>query len=372
MRIRAIVAGVTLASSAGLIAVPAAQAATPWPGHPHRELVSYVVHRGDTITGLAVRYHAWTAELASLNHLSPHARLRIGQHLRIPVVVRGRGSALTPQQRRAAAARAARRARQARVARAVEAVRDHFTYRGAKRWRGHPDRILVPHTVRRGETLYGIAVHYYAWTRELASLNHTSHLRTGQHIRIPLVVSVMHRAEAAAIHRAEHAAAASPAPRHRSRHHVASGRTTAQRMTAAGWRDWAMGPRRVRALIIQTARRHGVSSRLALAIAWQESGWHEPVVSSSGAIGVMQLLPGTSAWMSFYAGRSLNPRSTRDNVLAGVLFLKYLTAIAGRRHTDQVIAAYYQGMTAIGRKPRWYTDTKRYVRSVDAILRRLA
>lgn len=372
MRTRAIVAGVTLAGSTGLMAIPVADAAVPWPGHPHRELVSYVVRSGDTLTGLAIRYHAWTAELASLNHLTTHAQLRIGEHLRIPAVVRGRGAALTPRQRRAEGARAARRARQARVARAVEAVQDHFTYRGASRWLGHPNRILVPHTVRRGETFYGIAVHYYAWTRELTAVNHTSRFRAGQRIRIPLVVSVMRRAEAAAIRKAERTAAAAPAIRHRAHRRAAPRLSTSQRMAAAGWRDWTMSRRQVRALIIHTARRHGVSPNLALAIAWQESGWHEPVVSGSGAIGVMQLLPGTSEWMSFYAGRSLNPRSTRDNVLGGVLFLKYLTAIAGRRHTGQVIAAYYQGMTAIGRKPRWFSDTVQYVRSVEAILRRLS
>ena len=379
MRTRALVAGLTLAGSAGLMAVPPAQAATSWPGHPNRELVSYVVRSGDTLTGLAVRYHAWTAELAQVNHLSTHAQLRIGEHLRIPVVVRAQHSRLNAKQRRAEAARAARRARAARIARAVQAVRAHFTYRGATRWRGHRDRILVPHTVRRGETLYSIAVRYYAWTRELAAVNHASAFRVGQRIRIPVVVSVMYRAEAAAIKRAERAAAATPHRTHgthrthRTHRHAAARRlTTAQRMVAAGWRDWTMSRRQIRALIIHTARRHGVSPNLALAIGWQESGWHEPLISNAGAIGVMQLLPGTSQWMSFYAGRSLNPRNTRDNVLAGVLFLKYLTAIAGRRHPSQVIAAYYQGMSAIGRKPHWYDDTKQYVRSVEAILRRLA
>ena len=370
MRTRALVAGLTLAGSAGLMAVPPAQGATPWRGHPNRELVSYVVHRGDTLTGLAVRYHAWTAELAAVNHLSTHAQLRVGEHLRIPVVIKGHHAALSAKQRRAAAVRAARRARAARIAHAVHAVRAHFSYRGATRWRGHPDRILVPHTVRRGETPYGIAVRYHAWTRELVALNHASHFGPGKRIRIPIVVSVMRRAERIAIKRAERAAARTPKPTH---HRAARKRqTTAQRMAAAGWRDWTMSRRQIRALIIHTARRYGVSRKLALAIGWQESGWHEPLISKSGAIGVMQLLPSTAQWMSFYAGRSLNPRSTPDNVLGGVLFLKYLTSVAGRRHTNQVIAAYYQGMTAIGRKPHWYADTKRYVRSVEAIVRHLA
>ncbi len=41
---------------------------------------------GDTATGLAVRFHAWTAELMSHNHLDSSGRLRVGQRIEIPVV----------------------------------------------------------------------------------------------------------------------------------------------------------------------------------------------------------------------------------------------------------------------------------------------
>ena len=45
---------------------------------------------GETATELAVRYHAWTAELIAHNHLGPSATLHAGQRLEIPVVrVRG-------------------------------------------------------------------------------------------------------------------------------------------------------------------------------------------------------------------------------------------------------------------------------------------
>lgn len=368
MRTRALVAGITVAGCVSLTTVspalvPSANAATPWPGHPHRELVSYTVRAGDTLTGLAVRYHAWTRELAAVNHLSTRSQLRIGEHLRIPVVLSGHHHrTLTAKQRRAVEMRA-------RVARAFAAVKARYTFKHATRWRGHRDRILVPHVVRHGDTAYRLAVRYHAWTRELISLNHLTRLRVGQRIRIPIVVSVMRRAEAAAIKKAEKAARAAP---HRAARKATSRHTSRKKMIAEGWRDWTMSRSQVRSLIIHTARHNRVSTRLALAIAWQESGWHQPLVSTSGAIGVMQLLPGTAQWMSLYAGRWLNPRSTPDNVLAGVLFLKYLTALAGRHHTDQAIAAYYQGMTAIGKKPHWFDDTKRYVRSVEAIYKRLS
>src|SRR3954466_12679721 len=69
---------------------------TPWPGHPDRRLVTHVVRSGETATGLAVRFHAWTRELVRLNGLGRGAGLRAGERVRIPVVV--------------SAARAARRA----------------------------------------------------------------------------------------------------------------------------------------------------------------------------------------------------------------------------------------------------------------------
>ena len=55
-----------------------------------RRLVSYVVRPGDTASGLAVRFHAWTAELVSYNHLDSGGTLQVGQRIVIPVVRRHR------------------------------------------------------------------------------------------------------------------------------------------------------------------------------------------------------------------------------------------------------------------------------------------
>jgi LysM repeat protein len=51
-----------------------------------RQLKVHTVRPGDTATGLAVRYHAWTAELIAHNHLGPSAGLTIGERIEIPVV----------------------------------------------------------------------------------------------------------------------------------------------------------------------------------------------------------------------------------------------------------------------------------------------
>jgi murein DD-endopeptidase MepM/ murein hydrolase activator NlpD len=51
-----------------------------------RTPTAYVVRPGDTVSGLAVRFHAWTAEIVSHNHLGPSGALRVGQRVVIPVV----------------------------------------------------------------------------------------------------------------------------------------------------------------------------------------------------------------------------------------------------------------------------------------------
>ena len=68
----------------GLTALPAAADDRPLPAG--RKITPYTVKPGDTATGLAVRFHAWTAELISHNHLGSTATLRVGQRIRIPVV----------------------------------------------------------------------------------------------------------------------------------------------------------------------------------------------------------------------------------------------------------------------------------------------
>jgi soluble lytic murein transglycosylase-like protein len=52
-----------------------------------RRIVQYTVRPGDTATELAVRFHAWTAELISMNNLDSSSSLRVGQRIRIPVVL---------------------------------------------------------------------------------------------------------------------------------------------------------------------------------------------------------------------------------------------------------------------------------------------
>ena len=104
----------------------------------------------------------------------------------------------------------------------------------------------------------------------------------------------------------------------------------------------------IRSVIEEEAARFDVPPPLALAVAWQESGWRQGVVSHAGAVGVMQLMPATATWVGdAMLGTPVTIDDTRHNVRAGVrLLAHYLDRYDGDR--NRVLAAYYQG--------QWATD----------------
>ncbi|PZR81420.1 MAG: hypothetical protein DLM65_05875 [Candidatus Aeolococcus gillhamiae] len=125
---------------------------------------------------------------------------------------------------------------------------------------------------------------------------------------------------------------------------------------------------RVNALLVHVANQIGVDPKLVKAVAWMESGWHQGVVSPTGAIGLMQVEPYTGEWVSRYlAGRTLNLRVASDNATAGTLLLHHLLSV----HSCDVhaaLAAYYQGDASIGRHGL-YDDTRRYQKVVTDLIK---
>lgn len=118
--------------------------------------------------------------------------------------------------------------------------------------------------------------------------------------------------------------------------------------------------------ITQIAAEHGVPGDLAAAIAWQESGFSNSVVSPAGAAGVMQILPSTWGWVqSDLAAATLDPASPSDNVRAGVIFLDQLLADAGGDEVTAV-AGYYQGAASVAGLGI-FEETQRYVDNVMAL-----
>jgi len=118
--------------------------------------------------------------------------------------------------------------------------------------------------------------------------------------------------------------------------------------------------------ISSIAAQHGVPGSLASAVAWQESGFNNGMVSSANARGVMQVMPGTWNYVQQnLANRKLDPNSATDNVTAGVLYLKSLLNQTGGDESA-AIAAYYQGLGAL-RSRGVFDDTKQYVANVQAL-----
>jgi soluble lytic murein transglycosylase-like protein len=118
--------------------------------------------------------------------------------------------------------------------------------------------------------------------------------------------------------------------------------------------------------IAAVANAYGVSPSLASAIAWQESGFNNAMVSAANARGVMQVMPGT--WQHVQdtlTTRRLDPNSATDNIAAGVIYLKHLLNETGGDEAT-AIAGYYQGLGAV-RSRGLFDDTKQYVANVQAL-----
>jgi len=122
----------------------------------------------------------------------------------------------------------------------------------------------------------------------------------------------------------------------------------------------------IRRIIVAEATAQGVPVAFALALAWQESGWQPTVVSSAGAVGVMQLTPPTADWVaSTMLGGPVNLAEPASNVRAGVRLLRhYFERYGGDR--VMVLAAYYQGQSGADRHGV-YAMTRPYVESILAL-----
>ncbi len=127
-------------------------------------------------------------------------------------------------------------------------------------------------------------------------------------------------------------------------------------------------PERVSASQVgQVASANGVPPSLAAAVGWQESGFNNALVSSADARGVMQILPGTWAWIQqdLTPGAPLAPASALENVRGGVLLLHWLLASTGG-DPGLAAAGYFQGLPSV-RRYGVFPSTQQYVNDVLAL-----
>jgi soluble lytic murein transglycosylase-like protein len=114
------------------------------------------------------------------------------------------------------------------------------------------------------------------------------------------------------------------------------------------------------------ARHYGVPVEFVRAVVEQESAWRKCAVSNKGAVGLMQLMPGTAARLNVRDRCDLN-----QNVSGGV---RYLAWLIHKFHGDLrlVAAAYYVGERVIEAHGLQYAnpDVVAYVASIRARVER--
>jgi N-acetylmuramoyl-L-alanine amidase len=128
----------------------------------------------------------------------------------------------------------------------------------------------------------------------------------------------------------------------------------------------------LRPVFLRYSREAGVPADLAMALAWQESGWQSARVSSTRAVGVMQLMPDTVEFVSLVllrAPRRLDPRDPHANIRMGTRFLRYLLDRSGG-NVETALASYYQGLRSV-RENGPLPETRRFVANVKALRTRV-
>jgi LysM repeat protein len=188
------------------------------------------------------------------------------------------------------------------------------------------------HLVKPGDTLSALAVRYGTTVAELVELNNLSSdgvIRVGSRLKLP----------------SRPVAPASALP----------GRLAANRERLA-----------LRAHTAKWAKKNGIPVDLLEATLWLESGFNQSKVSSTGAVGVGQLMPDTSAFIARHLiGRDLNPLIVEDNIRMSARYLWWLLKMYEGDST-KALHAYYQGQGSI-RANGLYTDTIQYARNVQAL-----
>jgi hypothetical protein len=114
-------------------------------------------------------------------------------------------------------------------------------------------------------------------------------------------------------------------------------------------------------LIAAAARRHGLSARLLESVIRTESNFAERARSPKGAMGLMQLMPGTARQYDVD-----NPYDAAANIDAGA---QHLRMLLDRFELPLALAAYNAGEAAVrrfGGVPP-YPETRSYVRRVLAL-----
>jgi soluble lytic murein transglycosylase-like protein len=139
-----------------------------------------------------------------------------------------------------------------------------------------------------------------------------------------------------------------------------SNQSASAKIQNANFRGHIATPEEIDAAIAEAASRHNVDPNLVRAVVKVESNFNPNAVSRKGAMGLMQLMPGTAKQLKLK-----NPFDAEQNVDAGVRHLKQLLESYGG-DVNLTLAAYNAGSGAVARSSGvpHYAETQNYVRRI--------
>lgn len=140
------------------------------------------------------------------------------------------------------------------------------------------------------------------------------------------------------------------------------------------WFDRIRYPLDYRSIVRTHARDYGLDPALLAAVIYQESRFRADARSSSGAVGLMQLLPDTARGIAIRTGgtafRTEDLYDPELNVRYGCWYLRHLL----RKYRDEqtALAAYNAGQDNVDRWLRLgegiqFGETRHYVRHVEEL-----
>ncbi|MGI6454939.1 MAG: lytic transglycosylase domain-containing protein [bacterium] len=116
-------------------------------------------------------------------------------------------------------------------------------------------------------------------------------------------------------------------------------------------------PREYLSFVERYARENQLDPLLVWAMIDTESSWRPKVVSSAGAQGLMQLMPGTAGDMDVS-----DPFNPEENIKGGTQYMRLLLTMFN--DLDKALAAYNMGPGTIGRAPEIPEAGQRYINKV--------
>jgi len=125
--------------------------------------------------------------------------------------------------------------------------------------------------------------------------------------------------------------------------------------------DWTSGTPAIDQLIRTNANRFGIDPYLVFLVIEKESRFHTRAVSPKGAMGLMQLMPGTARRLGVR-----KPFDAAENIRGGTQYMKELMDLFGGK-VDLVLASYNAGEGAVlkyGRNVPPYRETRDYVKTI--------